>query len=143
MFFGKTARAINNQARATREVAEELEEDNEIKRERLEQEQKQFEEVQRTKDRADVSLNDYMALVEENKKLKEDVARLNRTIMKIIKPLSDYREDSKLNRIPDEIIDKIINGEFEIEVSVFEDVLALESRIGVIYKVDTRDLMGK
>lgn len=143
MFFGKTVRAINNQARATREVAEELKEDNEIKRDRLEQEQAQFEEVQRTKDRADVSLDDYMALVEENKKLKEDVARLNRTIMKIIKPLSNYREDSKLNRIPDKTINKIINGEFETEVYVLEDVLALESKIGVVYKVDMRDLMER
>ena len=88
-----------------------------------------------TKDRVDISKKEYLELLEKIKNLKSDLQRANETIEKIFKPLV-------VNKVEANIINKMLESKFRVDVKFYKEPSTLEEQIIVTYKVPLWEKKG-
>lgn len=111
-----------------------LDRNNQIKKEKLEIEKEKLEFEKETKNRVDISLKELEELKQKNKDLEKENEILKELNRKIFKPFI-------ANKVPERIINKLLNGDFETKIRVFEDVASLETTVDLVFKVAMEDLV--
>lgn len=88
-----------------------------------------------TKNRADISLKEYEQLKEENKALKTQIASQEEALRKVFKPFKE-------KGVSEQILWKLMHGEFDNKVVVNYDVVSCMYEMVVIYRTEGERIRG-
>lgn len=114
-----------------------------IEQQKLELERERFSYEKNTKDRVDISLNEYNQMKENIKNLQEENFSLDSQLMRLIKPLIQTSEKLKTKFSPDYVgyvIKSISNGTYRnIDVAIIEEPISpLTNKVCFTFTIDKK-----